>query len=67
MGDLSDRIIPVSRPIIMPMMERISKQSGNKIQINNRWQFNRRSKPAGNKQALFLFTTFRKRQDGERP
>ena len=51
----------------MPIMDRISKQPGNKIQINNRWQCNRRSKPAGNKQALFLFTTFRKRQDGERP
>ena len=49
----------------MPIMERISKQSGNKIQINNRWQCNHRSKLAGNKQALFLFTTFRKQQDGE--
>ena len=67
MGNLSDRIIPASRPIIMPIMDRISKQPGNKIQINNRWQCNRRSKPSGNKQALFLFTTFRKRQDGERP
>ena len=56
MGDLSDRIILASWPIVMPIMERISKQPGNKIQINNRWRFNRRSKPAGNKQKPFLFT-----------
>ena len=37
-------------------MDRISKQPGNKIQINNRWRFNHCLKPAGHKQKPFLCT-----------